>query len=55
MKELILDRYNPNKKQIICWVDKEVKEKLKKQAKRHGLLFKNYLNKVLVNVARSEE
>lgn len=53
-ESIYLDRYDPNKKQVVCWVDAKVKEKLKKQAKHHGLLLKNYLNKVLTNVARSE-
>ena len=55
MKEILLDKYNPNKKKIQVYVDKEVKQKLKEGAKKRGILLKTYLNRILEKAVEIQE
>ena len=55
MSELLLDQYNPNKRKIEVYVDVEVKAKLKKGAKKRGILLKKYLNQILERAVRMQE
>ena len=41
------EKFDPSKKKIEVYVDKEIKEKLKIGAKKRGILFKTYLNRIL--------
>lgn len=43
----IIKEFNENKKNLNIWIDAEVKDKLKIQAKKHGLLFGRYIERVL--------
>lgn len=45
--EILLDKYNPNKKKIEVYVNADVKQKLKEGAKKRGILLKTYLNRIL--------
>lgn len=54
-EDVLLDRYNPNKKKIEVYVDKEVKAKLKQGAKKRGLLFGKYIARILTNAARLQD
>ena len=43
----IIKEQNENKKNINIWIDGEVKEQVKAEAKRHGMLFGKYIELLL--------
>ena len=55
MNEILLDKYNPNKKKIEVYVDAQVKVKLKIGAKKRGILLKNYLNQILERAVKMQD
>lgn len=47
--------FRENKTNLNVWIDKDVKDEIKKQARRQGLLLSSYVEKLLKQTLESKE
>ena len=55
MDSIYKDRYNDEKSNLNIWIDKDIKLKLKQGAKRRGLLFGKYVERILSNAVKHQD
>lgn len=55
MKSVFKDRFDENKANLNIWISKQVKDKLKQGAKRRGMLYGKYIEKLLKRAVQLQD
>lgn len=49
------ERYSDDRANLNVWINRELKKKVKKDAKRHGMLLSKYVEKILQQSVEENE